>query len=70
MLHVLQYDACPKRVLQQSFFARSLVFGTTEVRSAAICGEETQAKILPITSLQGAWTKGQFDMQSDTMRSL
>ena len=44
------YDACPKRVLQQIFFAKSLVFGTTDGRSAEICGEETQAKILPITS--------------------
>ena len=43
------YNACPKRVLQQSFFAKSLV-GTTEGQSAAICGEETQAKILLITS--------------------
>ena len=40
------YDACPKRVVQQSFFAKSLVFGTTVGRSAATCGEETQAKFL------------------------
>ena len=43
------YGACPKWVLQQSF-AKSLVFGTTGRRSAAICGEETQAKILSIMS--------------------
>ena len=63
------YDACSKWVLQQSFFAKSLVFGSTDGWSAAICGEEMQTKILPIPSAQGAWTKGQFDMRSDTMRS-
>ena len=44
------YDACPKWVLQQSFFAKSLVFGTIDGWSVAICGEETQAKILLIMS--------------------
>ena len=29
-------NACPKRVLQQSFFAKSLVFGTTKGRSGDV----------------------------------
>ena len=51
------YNACPKRLLQQSFFAKSLVFSTIPKGGQRLCGEEKQAKILPITSVYGARTK-------------
>ena len=68
MLHVLKITMYAPNGCYSKASSLNHLFLALPKGGQRLCGEEKQAKILPITSVYGAWTKGQFDMESDTTR--